>query len=271
MQGCRILCLSLTFCALFGSAYGGTTHTVPVGSSNGAIQSLVNSESVRSGDTLLFPQSTFIFSEEVYINKNLGLCGAEFSEGGPLTILEKSGGANCRFFSFSGDGGGESGVRFIAFDGNGLYASDSGRAIFCSGSFSGGVHSSLFAGNRASSGGAIYCYGSFTGGVHSSIFADNKALWGGAIFCNGSLTGGVHSSIFSGNETNWNAGGAICCGSTFSGGVHSSTFSGNKANWNGGAIYCEENFTGESGAFADLGGSYFLGNGAGTVGGAIYC
>ncbi|MDR0339993.1 MAG: hypothetical protein LBH53_00275, partial [Puniceicoccales bacterium] len=186
--------------ALWGG-FGGT-HVVPATHSSESIQSLVNSESVSSGDTLQFESGVYVFSDHVEIDKNLGLCGAEFSEGGPLTVLEKSESAHCRFFSFSGDGGVGSGVRFIAFDGNGSYANGNGGAIYCYGSFTGGMHNSAFSGNEAGgSGGAIYCYGSFIGAVHSSIFSGNEA--GGA----------------------------------------------------GGAIYCV-NFTGESGAFADLGGSY---------------
>ncbi|MDR0340444.1 MAG: hypothetical protein LBH53_02700, partial [Puniceicoccales bacterium] len=205
-QGRRILCLSVTFCALFGAA--SARLSIDVGGPYEAeaeshIWGEICSQSAVDGDTLQFKSEVYVFSDHVEIDKNLGLCGAEFSEGGPLTVLEKSESANCRFFYFSGDGGGESGVRFIAFDGNGLYASDSGGAIYCCGSFTGGVHSSIFSGNEVSyDGGAISCY-NFTGGVHSSIFSGNEANWnGGAIFC-GNFTGGVHSSIFSGNEADY--------------------------------------------------------------------
>ncbi|MDR0339971.1 MAG: hypothetical protein LBH53_00155 [Puniceicoccales bacterium] len=60
---------------------------------------------VSDSDALLFPQSIFIFSQEVRTNKSLGLLGVESTDSGPLTVLEKSESDNCRFFYFSGAGG----------------------------------------------------------------------------------------------------------------------------------------------------------------------
>jgi hypothetical protein len=107
--GRRILCLSLTFSALLGSAFGGEQPVAYTTGTHSDVQSAVREAS--DSDTLLFPQSTFIFNQEGRTNKSLGLWGVESTDSGPMTVLEKSESAHCRFFSFSGDGG--SGVSSI--------------------------------------------------------------------------------------------------------------------------------------------------------------
>ncbi|MDR0678716.1 MAG: hypothetical protein LBF24_00475, partial [Puniceicoccales bacterium] len=215
-----------------------------------------------NGDTLLFPESTFVFGAGVSVEggKSLGLWGAGLSESGqPLTVLEKS--DACRFFNFAGDGGGGSGIRSIAFNGKERTFRGDGGAIYCNSSFIGDILNSSFAGNSAGgNGGAICCYfGSFTGDIQSSSFAGNGAGGiGGAIRCSG-FTGDILSSSFAGNGAGWN-GGAINCNGNFTGAVQSSSFVDNYSvsGW-GGAIRCGS-FTGKDDAFADLGGSRFLQN-----------
>ncbi|MDR0678836.1 MAG: hypothetical protein LBF24_01110, partial [Puniceicoccales bacterium] len=139
--------LLAAFCAFFGTAFGGEVYVTYSDGTQSDVQAAVGRAS--NGDTLLFPESTFVFDGAVSVEggKSLGLWGAGLSGSGrPLTVLEKS--DACRFFDFAGDGGGGTGVRSIAFDGKELPVDGYGGAIYCDDSFAGAILNSSFVGNK---------------------------------------------------------------------------------------------------------------------------
>ncbi|MDR0679330.1 MAG: hypothetical protein LBF24_03755, partial [Puniceicoccales bacterium] len=89
MGGC--FALLAAFCAFFGTAFGEEILVQWTNPAQNGVQSAVGDAS--NGDTLLFPESTFVFDDEVSVSnsKSLGLWGAGLSGSGqPLTVLEKS-------------------------------------------------------------------------------------------------------------------------------------------------------------------------------------
>ncbi|MDR2664265.1 MAG: hypothetical protein LBB14_01915 [Puniceicoccales bacterium] len=270
--------------ATSATAFGASIRWDAATTNNGLSTTNVNNafSGVNESDNFLrIPGGTFEFTEPVSSSKNFALLGDNDGNKTVLTKKEEEGSRPARFFFFTENGGGYSGIQNITFDGqNYLVTNDKehkliGAAIRCDGTFSGGIRSSFFTQNRTlTNGGAIFCR-DFSGGIVSSTLENNRANdFGGVVYCQ-IFNGELANSIFRGNSSG-HSGGVICADKNFSGGIANCFFEDNRVapieggngllERYGGVIGCDGNISG------GISFCMFKNNGVdGGSGGALSC
>jgi predicted outer membrane repeat protein len=213
---------------------------------------------------LYFPESTFLFQQQIVVDKSFSLEGADNPGGGRTVfqmenknyaktlvdnqINEKTGAyphaPTARYFYFynestpsSGSASGTSNIDFI-----GVAESFVNNSHIKAGNYLTPGNSTLDAGY---SGGAIRTDGEFSDAVQSCLFSNNSTCYGsGAIYYSGDF---------------------VCT-------AQSAVFADNSIGDSGGAIHVEKSIYGPEGGFIDLSGFSFRGNVSNNpYGGAIYC
>jgi predicted outer membrane repeat protein len=247
------------------SAIGMTT--IPTRAATLTVTTLANSgagslrdtiAAAASGDTINFNVTgTITLTSEIAFSKNLTITGPDVS------LLAISGNNTNRIFNVGGNVtfslSGVSIINGSAFDGGGIYATDTAAATI-------NVTNVSFTNNNSvSRGGAIFSYGSST--ITNTTFTSNIAGdTGGAIYNAGGGVVTVSGSVFTSNGATNSVGGAI----TRNNGaltVSNTTFTGNTSTLFGGAVSANGSITLTSVTFT---GNTTSGTSTAAYGGALY-